>query len=176
VSATPRAVVVDPELRVFRRLAQSEIPPIIRSVAFDPVATTFVAAADEAGRAAAHEVAAHLFGREPAIAAPAEPLPSRPVLIVGTTAEVTALLAQLGIPGPPASITDKGSARAWAIHRPDGTPLVVVSGTDPAALRAAAGPLPHLGGQSFVVFDGARVTERGLWQPSATPLRVELSD
>jgi aminopeptidase N len=174
VSASPRTLTVDPDLRVFRRLAPPEIPPIIRSVAFDPAATTVVAAADESGRAAAREVAARLFGRTPAIASPTDPLPSHPVLIVGTTAEVLALLATLGLPGPPASIAGEGSARAWASHRPDGTPLVVVAGADPAALRAAAGPLAHYGRQSFVVFDGARATDRGLWPPAATPLRVEL--
>ena len=175
VTGTPRALAVDPDMRLFRRLAPAEIPPIIRSVAFDAGATTVVAAASEADQVAARAVATSLFGREAAVTPAAGTLPSRPVLIVGTTAEVAALLAKLGLDGPPVSLDTKGTARAWAARRPDGAPLVVVAGADAAALKAAAGPLPHYGRQSFVVLDGARAIDRGLWEPGANPLRVELT-
>jgi aminopeptidase N len=175
LTATPRTLAVDPDFRIFRRLAPAEIPPIIRSVAFDAAATTVIAAGTAAARAAASAVAASVFGRAPAIVAATEALPARPVLVVGTTAEVTALLAQRGLDGPPASLDTKGTARAWAARRSDGAPLAVVAGNDAVALGAAARLLPHYGGQSFVVFDGSRVVERGLWEPAASPLRVELA-
>ncbi len=175
VTGAPRTLAVDPDLRLFRRLAPAEIPPIIRGVAFDAGATTVIAARDDAARAAAREVAAALFGRPPAITEAGETLPSRPVLVVGTTTEVVAWLRQAGLDGPPASLDGKGTARAWAARRPDGAPLVVVAGNDAATLRAAARPLPHYGRQSWVAFDGARAIERGLWAPGASPLRVELT-
>jgi hypothetical protein len=166
---------VDPDLRLFRRLAHEEIPPIIRGVAFDAGAVTVIAAPDDAGRAAAREIAARLLEREPEPVAAGASLPPRPALVVGATTEVSALLAQTGEPAPPASLAGRGTARAWAAWRPGGIPLVVVAGDDAAALRAVAGPLPHYGGQSFVVFDGARAVDRGLWPPAASPLRVALA-
>jgi hypothetical protein len=75
---------------------------------------------------------------------------------VGTTAEVSALLAKLGVDGPPPSLPDKGTARAWATRRSDGAPLVVVAGNDAASLRAAAGPLPHYGRQRATSSSTAR--------------------
>jgi aminopeptidase N len=53
-------------------------------------------------------------------------------------------------------------------------PIVVVAGADAAALEAVARPLPHLAGESWVVFDGRRATARGLWVPTGGGLRVPL--
>ncbi len=175
VTSTPRTLAVDPDLRIFRRLAASQIPPIFRSVVFDAGAATIVAAAGEKADAAARTLAAGLLGRTPAVVAATDGLPARPVLIVGTSAEVSALLAGLGLDGPPAALAAKGTTRAWSVRRADGAPLVVVAGSDAAALQAAAGPLPHYGRESFVVLDGARVLDSGVWEPAANPLRVELT-
>jgi aminopeptidase N len=161
-------------MRLFRRLSPQEIPSIIRGVTFDVNATTLLATPNQAAEAAARAVAAGLFGKDPTVVS-GDPQPSKPVLVVGTTPDVSALLQKLGVEGPPASLADKGTARAWAASRPDGAPLVVVAGNDAAALRAAAGPLPHYGRQSYVVLDGAKVIDRGLWEPAANPLRVELA-
>ena len=134
-----------------------------------------IAVHDDAGRAAARDVAARLLEREPELAESRAPLPPRPALVVGTTTEVAALLAQAGEPGPPASLAGRGTARIWAAWRAGGMALVVVAGDDAAALRAVAAPLPHYGSQSFVVFDAARAVDRGLWPPLASPLRVALT-
>jgi hypothetical protein len=44
---------------------------------------------------------------------------------------------------------------------------VVVSAQYAAALAALTRALPHLGAQSFIVFDGARPIERGVWPTKA---------
>jgi aminopeptidase N len=67
VAGTPRALAIDPDLRVFRHLARDEIPPILREVAFDPDASAIVATRDAAARGAASDVATAFFGRRPAI-------------------------------------------------------------------------------------------------------------
>jgi hypothetical protein len=46
------------------------------------------------------------------------------------------------------------------------TPVAVIAARDAAALRALARPLPHYGAQSYLIFDGAKLLERGVW-PSA---------
>ncbi len=175
VTSAPSVLAVDPDLRLFRRLAREDVPPVLREAAFDPSTGAVIAAVDPAARTAAREVAARLLEREPAVvAAAAGALPARPLVVAGTTPEVTALLAATGLDGVPPVLSGRGTARAWAARRPDGLPLVVVAADGAEALRAAARPLPHYGAQSFVVFDGARAIERGLWPPAASPLRVSL--
>jgi aminopeptidase N len=173
-AGTPRALAVDPDLRVFRRLARDEIPPILREVAFDHDAVTIVAAHDAADRLAARDVAAAFFDHPPAISDAGEsPLPARALLLAGITTDVTAVLTAAGLDVP--SQLTGGTARAWAARRPHGPALAVVAADGADALHAVARPLPHYGSQSFVVFDGARAVRHGLWPPPASPLRVELT-
>jgi aminopeptidase N len=172
VAGTPRVLAIDPDLRVFRHLARDEIPPILREVAFDPDASAIVATRDAAARGAASDVATAFFGRRPAIGDATAALPAGPLLLVGTTREVTDLLGAAGLDVPPTLAG--GTARAWAARRPHGPALAVVAADGADALRAVVRPLPHYGSQSFVVFDGARAVDRGLWPPPASPLRLDL--
>src|SRR5262245_46120754 len=174
VPDAPRVLAVDPDLRLFRRLARDEIPPIMREVAFDRDAVAVVAARDDATRAAARDVASALLERQPRVVRLDAPraLPTGPLVLVGTSAEVTAVLATAGL-GVPAAV-DKGTARAWAARRPQAATLVAVAAEDADGLRAVARPLPHYGAQSFVVFDGPRATDRGLWPLDERSLRAEL--
>jgi len=173
-AGTPRALVVDPDFRVFRRLARDEIPPILREVAFDHDAVAVVAAHDAADRTAAHEVATAFFDHPTPVGdADESALPARAVLLVGTTPDVTAVLTAAGLDVP--SQLTGGTARAWAARRTHGLAIAVVAGDGADGLRAVARPLPHYGSQSFVVFDGAHASSHGLWPPPASPLRVELA-
>jgi aminopeptidase N len=171
VARRPRSLAIDPDFRLFRRLARAEVPPILRGVAFDAGAATVVAADGGEARAAAREVAAHLFEQEPRFVDAAGSLPAGPVLVVGTTTAVEKLLAGWK-QQPPARVAGKGTARAWAARRPEGETLLAVEGDDAAALRAIAGPLPHYGSESFLVFDGRKAIDEGIWSPEASPLRV----
>jgi aminopeptidase N len=164
---TPRAVLVDPDFRVFRRLAPDEVPPILRTVAFDASTATVLVDLPQAART----VAASLLEGEPRVV---ETLPATgPVLVVGGTAAVNAWLARHGLPAAPPEVAGKGTAHAWATTA-QGRPVVLVAGTDGDALAAAAGPLPHLAGESWVVFEGRRSIARGLWSPVDGGLRVLL--
>ena len=100
--------------------------------------------------------------------------PRVPALVVGTTKDVTALLARAQVETAPPDLAGKGTARAWAARRPDHVPLAIVAADDAGALRAIVRPLPHYGGQSFVVFRGSEAVEKGLWPPGPSPLRVTL--
>jgi hypothetical protein len=51
--------------------------------------------------------------------------------------------------------------------------LAVVAGQDAAALEALVRPLPHYGGQSWLVFDGAKLLERGVWVAPGRMVKVE---
>jgi aminopeptidase N len=169
---------VDPDFRLFRRPLPGEVAPIVRSVVFDSEAPAVIAAQDPQAREAAQALARQLLERAPRLASAGAALPDGPVLLVGTDAEVKAFLDRQKLPGAPSTIAGRGTARAWAIQRDEAGPLVVVAARDAAALQEIAGPLPHYGSDSFIVFDGRRTIDHGVWPAGPSPLctRLDTSD
>jgi aminopeptidase N len=161
-ASAPVAAALDPDFRLFRRLAPDEAPPILREVMVNP-ATALAVVADGAAAEAARELAARLLDHPAKRFAAGAPLPSGPLLAIGVSDEVDAWLAQNGLPPRPAAVARAGTAQAWTATRSDGRTLVVVSARDAEALAAAARPLPHYGRSSWVTFEGAKATARGVW-------------
>lgn len=159
-AAEPVALALDPDLELFRRLAPDEAPPILREVMVHP--TTMLAAVSEGAAEVARKLAAQLLDH-PAKAFAGGPLPSGPLLAIGLSDDVDAWLARHGLPARPAAVAGKGTAQVWTGTRSDGRTLVVVSARDPDALAALLRPLPHYGRSSWVVFDGAKAIDRGVW-------------
>jgi aminopeptidase N len=158
-AADAREVIVDPELRLFRRLPADAVPPVLREVAFDPSATVVIVG-DAAMRDAAIAVARAVLERD---VTPVTQLPSGPALLIGTTRAIAATLADAGLPSVPSEVAGRGSARAFTLRRSNGAALAVVEANDADALAGAARVLPHLGAQSWVVLDGGRSVDRGVW-------------
>ena len=165
VSATPEAVRLDPELRVWRRLAREELPPILRQWILARAPRLVVASRDRDAASAARSLAEAFFEASPQEAALPEALRQRePVLVVGVAADIDVLLARAGLPPRPASLGSRGTAQVWTVQRgADDVPVAVVSARDAGSLKALARPLPHYGAQGFLVFEGARAIERGAW-------------
>ncbi len=162
LAQAPRAVRLDPDLRVYRRLDPEALPAILRQwiVAPSP-AVLFATKANAAAALAAsflespfHEVAK--IDREP-------------VLIVGLHADIDRALERLKLPARPAMLEGKGTAQVWTIPQ---TQVAVISAKDEASLAALARPLPHYGGESWLAFDGARLLERGAWPPALPTIPV----
>jgi hypothetical protein len=172
----PRALAVDPDYDLLRRLAPGEAPPILRDVTLDAEARLVPAGRDRRVAELAHALAARLLESERVRRAPAAgTLPeTRSVLLVGLSGEVEAALAAAGLGPTPAALAGRGTARAWVTRRGGGAVLVVAA-EDADALAALARPLPHYGGRSYVVFEGGRAIDDGTW-PAATdhPLRLTL--
>jgi hypothetical protein len=84
-------------------------------------------------------------------------------MLMGLHADVDTALAQAGLPPRPASLAGRGSAQVWTVARDAGPPVAVVSAKDADAVRALLAPLPHYGAQSWLVFDGRRALDRGVW-------------
>ena len=148
--------------------------PIIRSLVVAPNAVT-VAAGTEPD--VARTVAARLLeaGFQPseldkAVAAKA------PLLLVGTTKDIADALARTGLPARPQQLGERGTARAWTARYGDDVPMLVVEGADADALRQVAAALRHYGADSYLVFEGSRVVDRGVWPPTARPLEVEFKN
>jgi aminopeptidase N len=160
----PDGVRLDPELQVWRVLGQEQLPPILRQwiVARAPRLAQASAAPDV--REAAASLAQRFFEAKPQAIAPAEMTRgSEPVLLAGLHADVDAALERIGLPPRPRQLAGRGSAQVWTVAVAAGAPVAVVSARDAESLRALLRPLPHYGGQSWLVFEDARAVERGVW-------------
>ncbi|MFP6756738.1 MAG: M1 family aminopeptidase [Alphaproteobacteria bacterium] len=155
----PRAIAIDPDFHLFRRLAEGEAPPILRDVMLDDRAGVVTIDGHDAVRAEAVMLARRVLRRDVAEVG----LDEGPAILIGLTATIRGALAAAGLAPIPEALANRGSARAWAVRRGDGTALLIVAADDSDALGALARPLPHYGGRSYVVFDGAKAIDKGLW-------------
>ena len=161
--ARAHSVTLDPDTRIFRRLERDEIAPILREVTLDTRSALVVAGEDALVRTTANALASALLEHAPRAweGAPIEHAPH--LLIIGLHSDVARFLSRQRLPELPQSLTKQGTAVAYARRNAGGNAYVVVSARDVQSLGALARALPHLGSQSFVVFDGARPVERGVW-------------
>jgi aminopeptidase N len=171
VDARPAEVSLDPDFRLFRRLAPAEAPPILRQVMVDPATVTLLAVRSAAGLEAAQSLAAKMQDEPPRFVTEDDPRPKVPLLVIGLTDDVDRWLKGRGLPAQPA-ILRKGSAAAWTVSLPQGQTMAVVSARDAESLAALVRPLPHYGRRSYIVFEGAKAIDMGVWpaQPQARGL------
>jgi len=164
IDSRPREVVLDPDARVLRRLLPGEAAPILRRVAVDPKLGTVLLDSSAAAQKLAEALAEH----------PVRTITysEAPMLVIGLHAQVDAWLASHGLPPRPSPLSGKGTAQVWTMSRGKGEPLAMVSARDVQALEPLTRPLPHYGSFSYVVFDGARAIDRGVWP--ARPQTVAL--
>ena len=167
----PQSLRLDPDMRVWRRLQASQLPPILRHwMAGRSPQVVDVARGPEASQAV-RQLTGRLFENTPKPLAPARLSNAlngkNPVLLVGTHTEVDQALAGAGLPARPASLAGKGSAQVWTVPGQP-YPLAVISAQDAAALNALQRGLPHYGGQSWLVFEQGRVIDKGIW-PAGIP-------
>ncbi len=149
----------DPDFRVWRRIDAAVFPPILREVFVAPQASVIVTDAEL--QPAAQALAQRMLDAQAAIA---DSLPAKgPVLIFGLDATIDAWLARHALPVRP--LNPRGTAQVWAGRDAKSRSYVVVAVRDAASLKALERGLPHYGKQSWLVFEGARAAEKGVWPP-----------
>jgi aminopeptidase N len=172
VDAQPRSVTLDPDYRLLRRLELREAPPILRDVIVNPATVIVILGEDPGHVTAGHELARQLLDHPPRAGDP-EALPaSGPLLVIGHPKIIDDFLGRHRLPARPDLLRDRGTAQVWTARDAGGRTLVVVSAESTAALRALLRPLPHYGRQSYLVFQGAKVTDRGVWPAQPHTWRV----
>jgi len=167
--AEPLQIALDPQFRLLRRLAAAEAPPILRDAMLAEHPRLVTATANTAVEAAARELAASLLER-----ASAERKSASTQLVVGLHADIDAWLARESMAARPARLSaTRGSAQVWTARAGDGCIVVLVSVRDAQSLAALTAPLPHYGRESYLVFESARMIERGTWpaQPQVWRLK-----
>jgi hypothetical protein len=175
LSFAPQTLRLDPEMRVWRRLAPGQLPPILRQWIAANAPQLVIASNTPAVELAVKQLAGRFFE------APAQPLePARlraalnsnaPILLAGTHDEIDQALARAGLPARPSNLAGQGSAQVWTVP---GQPfrLAVISGQDAAAVNALQRGLPHYGGQSWLVFEQGRAINKGIWPASIPEIAV----
>jgi aminopeptidase N len=173
-AARATALRIDPDDRLFRRLQREEVAPIIRSLMVAPNAVTVTADAEPDVVEAAPAIASHLLETPGSPANLDDAIKAKaPLLLIGTTAPVAEALRHAGLPKRP--LDDRGTARVWMAWYSDDVPLLVLEAEDVNALRQTIATR-HYGASSYLVFEGRRVVDRGVWPPTARPLQVEWKD
>ena len=162
VDARPAEVALDPDFRLFRRLNPEEAPPILRQVMVDPSTVTVLAATPAPALEAARLLATKLQDAPPRFGAGDGRIDGAPLLVIGIGDEVDRWLQSRGLPARPDALR-RGSAVAWTASIARGRTMIVVSARDAESLAALVRPLPHYGRKSYVVFDGARAIDSGVW-------------
>lgn len=162
--AKPRYIHVDPDSDVFRRLQREETPPILRDVTLNPSAITFIASTDTEFVEVARNLAVGLMDVMPRF----ETLTAlqdadQPLLLITTSNDLAQQLTQLGLEQLPELPDMAYSAAAWTARQTNGAPVLVVTAENALELRSLLRPLPHYGGQSYVLFAAGRALSRGLW-------------
>lgn len=174
--AKPRYIQFDPENDVFRRLQPDEAPPILRDVTLDPMAITVIGAGDAAIARIADELAARLLDAQPRILeADVAAKANRPLLLIATSDRLPGLLDRFSLQRPTQLPRIAHGAAAWTARLPNGSPVLVISADDAAELQALQRPLPHYGGQSYILFAHGRALERGIWPISRGALYRDLA-
>jgi hypothetical protein len=172
----PLSVRIDPDFDTFRRLLPGESPPIFRDVTLSDETVLVLPTRDPDMTRIARRLARRLLQREPSLyeGGLRDP-PKTPVLVVGAAKDIEDFRALTGL-DEALDFADMGTARAWTERRPGSAPWLFVAADSAESLEAVLRPLPHYRNQSYVVFEGAKLTKKGLWPASGSPLSHRFSD
>jgi len=181
----PDALLLDPDVRLFRRLDSSEIPPTVNGIRGAGDLAVVVANGIPRATAEAARILLAAMGRErvPLLReeeAPPESLAGRDVLFLGVPEGVGYLPAAFpaGMSLSPGKFTLNGTpysapgdALFAVVPHPSspGRVAAVFLPLSPAAASAAGRKIPHYGKYSFLAFSDGNNREKGTWPPAASP-------
>ncbi len=172
LDAEPIGVDIDPDHRIFRRLLPGEAPPILRDITLQTNAKQLALYEDPTLRELADELAVRLLVASSDSETGADPsqTPDGPLLVVGSTEQISRLIASSDLPERPAALSGSASGSAWMARGPGDHAILFVETDDPEVLRGMIRRLPHYRSKSYVIFEGPKVAAHGVWKASAGPL------
>jgi aminopeptidase N len=161
----PVATQIDPEFTVWRRLAPSEAPPILRDAVAAP-RLNVVALADGLRNGALALGRALNEGKVRAATARDALRAGDPLLVAGSAAAIDRFLRDNTVAPRPAEAAG-GDVQVWMAPNTERKLVLVSLPDDPAAANAALGTLarrlPHLARHAWITLEGDRTATRGGW-------------
>tara|TARA_Y100001936_G_scaffold252983_1_gene315175 strand:+ start:5729 stop:7792 length:2064 start_codon:yes stop_codon:yes gene_type:complete len=157
----PIKLTLDPDFRLLRRLAPDEAPPILRKIMLDQSTETIILSEENDIREVSMVLARKLLHRTPEMGS-LDANKATSILVIGLQNQVNKWLDLNNLPLRPSNMQNIGTAYVWTM-RQEGKTFVIVSAKDALSLQYLVRPLPHYGRQSYIIFDGAKVIERGIW-------------
>jgi len=181
----PSALLLDPDVDLFRRLAPSEVPPAVNGIRGSGNLAVVIARGLSEETAAAARILLSAMGRDGHTPMREEDTPpgalaGRDVLYVGVPSGMGFLPGTLpkGLSLAPSRFTLNGTtysapgdALFAALPHPSDPARVaaVFLPLSPAAASAAGRKIPHYGKYSYLVFSGGSLREKGAWTPASSP-------
>ena len=161
----PLSIGIDQRHELFRYLAADEAPPILRDVTLDQESLTVIATNGHQG---ADEIARELAERTldtgvRVVDAADAAAGKAPLMLIGVAGELGPALSKVGLGATPEPLRDRGTARSWVAKRDGAPPVLVVEAEDEEALGALLRPLPHYSRNSYLVFEGPEMVDKGVW-------------
>ena len=186
-AARPLSIHFDPQSDLFRHLQSAETPPILRDITLNPASMVLIDGASPDFIDAARALAERLLDNPPRYLGPGQSLDqlmgqssgqssgqAQPLLLITSAERLGEQLERLQLKLPADLPTVEHGVAVWTARLANNTAVLVVSAKSTAELQAILRPLPHYGGQSYVLFDSGRALSRGLWPLSRGPLYRDL--
>jgi aminopeptidase N len=160
----PQSIQFDPQYDLWRALAPSEQPALLRDVQQAPRVQWMALAPKADWEPMARELATRLLESAPSAAPSGSGRIDEavPLLIAGTPAAVAALAAREPALARPADLGEPGEVELWAARSASGTPRLIVAAETTATLQRLLPRLAHYGGEGYVSFRAGRVAAQGV--------------
>jgi len=174
----PVEVFLDPDFQLFRLLISEEAAPILREGMVSQSAKTMLLfPKDSEGYRIASDLISSLQGRKPALTIDWTHFDQTPLVVVGLRQQVNDWLIQQNLPEMPQTIQNQeATAYIWTVRLPSGAVMIFISAQDNDSLLALRRSLPHYGRQSYLVYSGASVLERGVWPAQTPTIKVQVDE
>ena len=172
----PLDIHFDPQNDLFRRLQTAETPPILRDVTLNPESVVIIDGSGQSFIDNARLLGDRLMDTEPRyVASNHSPESGQSLMLITDFERLPAQLERLNLRVPEDLPEIDHDAAAWTARLANNRPVLVVTAASNEALQALVRPLPHYGGQSYILFDSGRVQKRGLWPISRGALYRDLT-
>jgi len=159
------ALHIDPDFKVFRKLDQSETPPILRDLTLSPLTQLQLVGNDFDVKAIALNLTGQLLQRP---FTQADPLDVKvPRIIIGLEPHVLKLAKK--------SPLEASDAQAWVERDDAGRTTLFIMANSATNLAKFARSLPHYKRRSFVTFNAGKVVRKGVWASPSSPLSKTFS-
>jgi aminopeptidase N len=170
------SVSVDPTFDVFRRLLPGESPPILRDVTLAKKIALHILSSKPSFNAAAKTLIARLFAESQVVSGldPQAPV-SGPTVVIGGRQQIADYLERIHENDLPAEV-EAGTAAAWVTRVAGGHTVLLLHADNAEAVKKILRPLPHYGRQSYIIFAGRRVVQKGTWPMASSPLRLSFQN